>query len=400
MVGIGITTFNRNIQLIYTLARIKKYTPKNVKIVIVDDGSTVPVQNATFRFEKNQGAPIAKNKCLELLEDCEHIFLFDDDTYPIAKGWEQAYINAGIKHLNYSFKYSYEIVNGLRHLENPNGCMMYIHRSVINNIGGFDTGFIKYGYWHGAYSNRAFNVGLIPHPFIDIQNSEDYIYCLDQKPQQHKTSTVNRSLFLQQNKRRYNAKIGSTDYIDYIQEKKIKVWYSNPFSTEKNIGKALNEFCANVPDNDWICLQDGDMMYLTSDWGVQIEQAIKQHGDKFGLIGCMTNRLGRDIQRIGAMDNDHDVLKHYEIAVKLAKENYGQVEDITKKKYIAGMFMLFPKSVWNKVKFKENNIAFDDHFSNDVRKKGYKLGIMKGLYVYHAYRIWSDDPSRDRNHLK
>jgi len=398
-IGIGITSFNRNQILKETVSKIKALTKSPYKIIIVDDGSKEPVKDADYRFSINQGAPIAKNKCLELLEGCEHIFLFDDDTFPIKKGWELAYINSGVKHLNYSFKYSYSVVNGVRHLQNPNGCMMYIHRSVINNIGGFDTGFVKYGYWHGAYSNRAFNVGLIPHPFIDIQKSEDYIYCLDQKPN-HKTSTVMRSLFLQQNKRRYNAKIDSTDYIDYIQEKKIKVWYSNPFSTEKNIGKALNEFCANVPDNDWICLQDGDIMYLTSDWGVQIEKVIKQHGEKFGLIGCMTNRLGRDIQRIGSMDNDHDILKHYEIAVKLAKEHYAEIDDVTKKKYIAGMFMLFPKSVWNKVKFRENTIGFDDHFSNDVRKKGYKLGLMKGLYVYHFYRGWNNtNPSKDRAHL-
>lgn len=398
-IGIAITSFNRNKILSETVEKIKRLTKSPYKLVIVDDGSLNPVENATFRFDKNQGAPIAKNKCLELLEGCEHIMLFDDDTFPIKEGWEIAYINSGIKHLNYSFKYPYEVVNWVRHLQNPNGCMMYIHRSVINNIGGYDTGFVKYGYWHGSYSNRAYNVGLIPHPFIDIEKSEDYIYCLDQEPKTHKTSTSNRSKFLQQNKRRYNEKIDSTDYIDYIQHKPIKIWYSNPYSTEKNIGRAYNEFCSLVPDGDFICLTDGDMMYLTSDWGKQIEDVVKENGNKFGLIGCMTNRLGRKTQRIGEMDNNHDMLRHYEIAKKLSKNHYGKVQDVTRQKYVAGMFMLFPKSVWNKVKFRENNISFDDHFSNDVRKKGYKLGLMKGLYVYHLYRAWSDNPSKDIAHL-
>ena len=48
---------------------------------------------------------------------------------------------------------------------------MYIHNSVIKKIGGYDKGFVKYGYWHAAFSNRVYNAGLIPHPFIDIVNS-------------------------------------------------------------------------------------------------------------------------------------------------------------------------------------------------------------------------------------
>lgn len=399
MIGIGITSFNRNKILKETVSKIKQFTKSPYKLVIVDDGSVTPVEGADYRFKTSQGTPIANNKCIELLEGCEHLFLFDDDCFVIKEGWELAYINSGVKHLNYSFKYKYEVVKGVRHLENPNGCMMYIHRDVINNIGGFDVGFIKYGYWHGSYSMRAFNVGLIPHPFMDIVGSEDYLYCLDQDPKTHKTASPTRSLYLRKNKKRYFEKIDSTEYIDYIEKKDVKVWYSNPYSSSKNIGKALNDFCGLVPDGDWICLQDGDICYLTSDWGRQIEDTLKEHSDKFGLIGCMTNRLGRPIQRIGEMDNDHDMMKHYETAKTMALEHYAEVEDITKKKYIAGMFMLFPKSVWNKVKFRENNIAFDDHFSNDVRKKGYKLGLMKGLYVYHLYRAWSDNPTKERAHL-
>lgn len=396
-IGIGITTFNRNKQLTDTLASIKKHTPLNVKIVVVDDGSTLPVPEATFRFEKNQGAPIAKNKCLELLDDCEHIFLFDDDTYPISEGWEQEYIDSGIKHLNYTFKYPFELVNGMRHLQNPNGCMMYIHRSVLDEIGGFDTGFIKYGYWHGAFSNRVFNAGLIPHPFIDIAGSDKLIYCLDQKPS-NRTATRNRGLYLSRNKRRYNKKINSKEFIPYKPNKDIKVFYSNPYNTQKNIGKGLNEFCSLIPDDAWICLQDGDMLYLTPDWGVQVEEAIKRHGEQYDVIGCMTNRLARDTQRLAALDDNHDIIYHYEIAKEERDKNWGQVVEVNKP--IAGMFMLFKKSLWNRVKFKENDIAFDDSFCKVVKNQGGKFGVMTGLYVYHFYRGWSDNPTKDRKHLK
>lgn len=400
VVGIGVTTFNRNLIAKKTIDKIKALTKSEYKLVIVDDGSDTPFKGATFRFNENQGAPIAKNKCIELLQDCEHIFLFDDDTYPIKENWEKLYINSGVKHLNYSFKYDYDVVDGVRYLKNPNGCMMYVHNSVIKKIGGFDTGFKKYGYWHGAFSNRVYNVGLIPYPFMDVESSENYLFCLDQKRSTHRTATVNRGRYLSVNKQRYFDKIDSTEYIDFVKVNPPKIWYSNPYSTEKNIGKALNEFCALVPDDDWICLQDGDMMYLTPDWGKQIQDVITSIDDSYGLIGCMTNRLARNVQRLGDIDDNHDILYHYEIAKDLKEKHYGAVEDVTSKRYIAGMFMLFPKKVWNKTKFKENNIAFDDYFSKSVIKNGYKLGLMKGLYVYHFYRGWSSSPKTSKAHLK
>lgn len=377
--------------------------PKNSKIIVVDDASIIPIENADFRFDKNVGSPISKNMCLEIADNlgAEHIFLSDDDTFPIKEGWEQLYIKSGAAHLNYTFKYRFKIVDGLLHFENPNGCMMYLNRRAIDKVGGFDIGFIKYGYWHGAYSNRVYNAGLIPHPFMDVMGSSKYLYCLDQKPGDNRTSAPDRGKFLAKNKRRYFEKLNSSEYIPYKKEGRIRVFYSNPYDTDGNIGRGLNEFCEIVPDDAWICLQDGDITYLTPKWGKQIEDVVRMHGDNYGLIGCVTNRLGRNIQRVGDINGHHDMLRHAQLAKEIEENHWGEVEDITDKKYIAGMFMLFPKKVWKKVGgFPENNIAFDDAFSKAVRKKGYRLGLMKGLYVYHLYRIWSDNPSKDRQHLR
>jgi glycosyltransferase involved in cell wall biosynthesis len=399
MIGIGITTYNRNAILDLTLEKIREFAPKDCEIVIVDDGSKTPNPKATYRFKTNQGTPIAKNKCLEILynKGCEHFFLFDSDCFPIVSGWEKPYIESKEPHLNYTFKYSYKIIDGHKVHENPNGCMMYYHRSVLDKVGGVDTGFKFYGYWHGAFSNRIYNAGLTSAPFIDVIGSDKLFCSMDQK-RAVQTSRPDRRRFLAKNKQRYIDTINSKEYHSF--KTVPKVWYSNPYSTKKNIGKALNDFCELIPYGDWICLQDGDMMYLTPDWGVQIEQAISMHGDKYSLMGCLTNRLGRPIQINDTKDYDnHDIKHHYAIAKKLSKEHFGVVEDITNKKYVAGLFMLFPKSVWLNHKFEENNPAFDDAFSKSITKKGGKLGLMKGLYVYHAYRIWSKAPRRDRGHL-
>ncbi|HET8838039.1 MAG TPA: glycosyltransferase family A protein [Flavobacteriaceae bacterium] len=400
-IGIGVTTYNRNGTLDNTIKKIKEYLPEGAELVIVDDGSISPPKNATFIFEKNQGTPIAKNKCLELLYNagCTDLFLFDSDCYPMVKGWEKPYLESKEPHLNFTFKYSSIQKNGVRVCENPNGCMMYIRREVLEKVGGFDTDFKYYGYWHAAFSNRVYHAGLTSYPFMDVIESRRLFVSLDEK-KTVRTSRPDRGKYLRKNKALYDFQLSVEDsrFIDF--KSKSKISYSNPFSTEKNIGRAYNEFCESVPDGNWICLQDGDIIYLTPDWGVQIEQAINAYGNKFSLIGCLTNRLGRAIQLADGVDyNNHDMKYHHKIARQIAKENFGKVEDITKKRYIAGMFMLFPKTTWEKHKFSENDAAFDDTFSKAIIKGGGKLGLMTGLYVYHSYRIWSDTPRHDRKHL-
>lgn len=180
------------------------------------------------------------------------------------------------------------------------------------------------------------------------------------------------------------------------------IHYISPYSTDGNIGRALNEACALVPDGDWICLRDGDMMYLTPDWGKQIEEVIRRHGDQYDLFGCMTNRLGGQTQLISGMYNETDIVKHYEKAVELAKDHWAEVVPIRAR--VAGMFMLFNKSTWKKHRFAEGKyqgVKFDIQFGKDILRAKGNVGLIKGLYVFHLYRIWSEasNPIGDIRHL-
>lgn len=182
----------------------------------------------------------------------------------------------------------------------------------------------------------------------------------------------------------------------------LNIYYSNPYSVQKNIGKAINDFCAIVPnEDDWIVIQDGDILYLTPDWGKRIQDAIKKDGDKFGLVSCYTNRLSSGHQLYGGKRSDnHDIRYHYKIANTYNAEG---IEPLKRHQNIAGFFMAFKKSTWRKVGgFRENDIAFDTSFCMAVKSKGYKIGLIRSLYVYHAYRIWNEDgkPQADRAHLK
>lgn len=164
MIGIGVTTYGNRACTGRTLAVLRAMTPM-AKIIEVN----------------MEGIPQAKNKCLELLDDCDHIFLYDDDCFPLKNGWHIPYVCADENHL--SFTFDRKIIghrDGLTEYELPSGCMLYINRKCLDVIGGFDTEYKGYGYEHVDYSVRAFNAGLTSAKFLDIENSHELIHSMDQ----------------------------------------------------------------------------------------------------------------------------------------------------------------------------------------------------------------------------
>lgn len=176
--------------------------------------------------------------------------------------------------------------------------------------------------------------------------------------------------------------------------------YANPFRSDLNIGKSYNEFinCLNVPDDTWIVIQDGDICYLTPDWGKRIEDALTLDGDKFGLVGCYTNRIKEPKQcHEFKFSNDSDIRNHVAIAHCYQGQGIQEVNFD-----IAGLFMAFQKKTWSLVGgFKENDIACDFDFNRRVRAQKLKVGLIRSLYVWHTYRIWTDNPwnSKGIKHL-
>ena len=161
--AIAITTRNRRDVFYETYNRIKELNP-GIKIIVVDDASYQAIEVADFRFKKNVGVAKAKNKCLELLmeTDADHFFLFDDDTYPIEAGWQDAYINHTQDHLMYLRDTFHTDGTGI-----PNGCMLYVHRRVVEKVGGMDVTFGRYGWEHVSWSDRIFNYGLTEVAYLD-----------------------------------------------------------------------------------------------------------------------------------------------------------------------------------------------------------------------------------------
>jgi hypothetical protein len=179
------------------------------------------------------------------------------------------------------------------------------------------------------------------------------------------------------------------------------VYYFTPASADKNFGRACNLHCESVPnDDDWICLRDADTTFLTPDYSKIIEGIVAQHGHKYDLIGCYTNRIGLNYQQHnGILSEDTDIRNHINIA-KMLQDKYG-TEVSTLNKNIAGFFLLFPKKAWKEHKFEEGLYVtkkdydgktrtgyIDYWFSNYFARKK-RVGIAKGLYVFHVYRLFA-----------
>lgn len=224
-IGIAISVHNRHKTAEKTLSEWEKFLPNNSLIVLVDDASEPPFKNSTFRFNENVGIAKTKNKCLHLLEDCDYIFLADDDVYPKVKDWHLPYINSGEPHLMMTFDKLKDgrpngnkkvlSSNGLVSYNNPCGVLLFLKREVLNIAGGFDVNFKRYFFEHVEYSRRIHNLGLTKHMFGDIPNSLELFHSLDWASEVKSSVTENRSALLRENQRYYNTQLKSKEYKPY-----------------------------------------------------------------------------------------------------------------------------------------------------------------------------------------
>ena len=174
------------------------------------------------------------------------------------------------------------------------------------------------------------------------------------------------------------------------------------YALDFKYGKALNRHIKLLPDDAWVVVLDHDILFLTPNWFRTISNAIVTYPDT-ELCTCEVSRLGQP-QRVYDWDNkDNDSIKHHiRIATRLERL-HGHTCEIDDG-HLAGFFWCFPKSVWLKNKFDGHPIIHkeDDYLSSfDVRWSGKVKGIkrkIRGLYVWHSYRI--DKDIKDTNHLE
>lgn len=176
------------------------------------------------------------------------------------------------------------------------------------------------------------------------------------------------------------------------------IHYVSPW-TEGNIGRGLNEAIARLPDEDWVCVRDGDTLFMEPDWGRQIAAIVEANRGQFDLISCMTNRLRASYQlHDGQISDEPDLNVHVGISRERRRVHGTHVEP-TPLGPLAAMLLLFPKSLWAAHPFEERTIYFDQLFCAEARARGARLGVAWGLYVLHLYRWGHKNPAAYTGHL-
>ncbi len=241
-IGLAITTHNRHDVLARALEH-HLFHPAGARVVVIDDGSakpvTVPDGVVLIRHEKSLGIVASKNRSLEALIDagCEHLFLWDDDAWPIADGWHLPYIASPEPHLAYQFL----DLAGPRKLNDlsvlyrddkhvaytgQRGVMLYYHRSAIEAVGGFDSVYGRGMYEHSDLALRIHNAGLTTWAFADVACSEKLIHSLDEhEAVERSVSRPDREQQVRHNVTIHNERRdnGYTGYAEFRQQKNLVI---------------------------------------------------------------------------------------------------------------------------------------------------------------------------------
>lgn len=261
-IAICITTKGRDKYLTRSLKNHVQYLPAGAKIFVVDDGSEQPKQLPAgieyFYFAENKGIPKAKNKCLELADawGADHIFLFDDDIYPLVEGWAGGYIASPEAHYQYcwddirpgkhGFAHYYSVGKRLYQddhmfsFSHPRGQMLYIDaKKVLPRVGGFDPIYGKGMVEHVDWSWRIHNAGLSTFKNQDIVGSEHLFYAIDEhaNDEPDHVTTIDdhmRTVVDRTNQQILHAKGDSSEYIEY-REQPPEPANTKPIAKQNNV---------------------------------------------------------------------------------------------------------------------------------------------------------------------
>ncbi|MDT7451270.1 glycosyltransferase family 2 protein [Citrobacter koseri] len=242
-IGIAITTHNRPDVLAKSLEHHRKYLPPGVVVFVIDDGSnppaTVPGWSNLIRHDNSKGIVASKNASLTALMDagCEHLFLWDDDAWPIADGWHLPYIESPEPHLAYQFLdlAGPRKLNDLAVLYSDDkhvaytgqrGVMLYYHRSAIERVGGFDWIYGRGMYEHSDLALRIHNAGLTEWAYADVTGSDKLIHSLDEhEAVERSVPKPDRQTLVESNVKIHNERrdTGYTGYVEYRQQRDVVI---------------------------------------------------------------------------------------------------------------------------------------------------------------------------------
>jgi hypothetical protein len=201
-IGIGCTSYKRPEMLKKFLDNLLGNSSYKYQLHIAQDTD-----------EDRRGVAYRKNECLRALQYCDHVFLFDDDCYPIKKGWEEFFIDSKEDHLLFLAPSHNCVGNtgntGIKYYYDCGGVFMYMSKKAIQKVGAFTEKFKFYGFEHADYSIRILGKhGYYP----SLTNTYEYIYSEDYSNPDHKSSITDeeKNMLFQDNFTKFHEPIKST----------------------------------------------------------------------------------------------------------------------------------------------------------------------------------------------
>lgn len=115
------------------------------------------------------------------------------------------------------------------------GCMMYVDSVALATVGGLSPAFGKAMDEHGDWSTRIHNAGLTSFKHMDVVDSEQLIYSMDQHQEVSSSiSAADRQAGLQTNHKLRDSRLYSTEYVPYGKDVVIACYFANVLDPQRN----------------------------------------------------------------------------------------------------------------------------------------------------------------------
>lgn len=196
-IGVGIVTYNRPDFFKKCLDSIDRSVVN--EIVVVNDGTPYDfnIEATLIQHKTNKGVGVSKNEAFKhlLANNCDHIFIIEDDIVvknnKVFEAYIQASTSSGIKHMMYGYhgpankrdgkiapRYIIDYGNNLKIALNHHcvGAFCYYTRDVLETVGLNDEAFVN-AWEHVEHSYRIVKAGYLPAYWWwpDLANSNDYL---------------------------------------------------------------------------------------------------------------------------------------------------------------------------------------------------------------------------------
>lgn len=179
MIGVAISTCRRPREqtLDLALAAWERFLPDNAALTVIDADTLRP-------DGQRAGTAEAKNASIASLIDAgaRHLFLCDDDVWPVIPLWWRGYVAATEPHLSLSWGRARRLqrIGPYTTWRWPRGVVLYAEARVIDKVGGMRTGFDQTGGGeHIEWSRRIHNAGLTRWPFADLTSARRWWHAED-----------------------------------------------------------------------------------------------------------------------------------------------------------------------------------------------------------------------------